>query len=116
MLIDHRAANLSCETGSCSRHPLLYNYDMRLAKRETDFWQLASGEKAHEEQPETFWIPPLEERQNLARGQAARLIFEIEANTEDGGITVTRERMWVIVSERCGTFYVGILDNQPASL
>lgn len=28
---------------------------------------------------------------------------------------VQGERMWVIVAERCGEGYIGILDNQPAS-
>lgn len=89
---------------------------MRLPTFEQDYWELRSGEEAHQEYPDTFWIPPLEQRQNLRRGQAVRLIFEIEGEEENGDIAVQGERMWVIVSERYGDFYLGILDNQPASL
>ncbi len=88
---------------------------MRLASFERDSWQLRSGEESHRLHPETFWIPPLEQRQRLQRGQAARLIFEIEGE-EDGTVTVQGERMWVIVAEKIGDTYIGILDNQPACL
>ena len=89
---------------------------MRLANRDQDYWELRSAEESHQQNPDTFWIPPLEERQNLGRGQAARLIFDIESTNEDGGVEVQGERMWVIVSERHGDFYIGILDDQPASI
>jgi hypothetical protein len=89
---------------------------MRLATFERDFWQLRSGEESHREHPDTFWIPPLEQRQSLERGQAARLIFEIEGEEEDGTVSVQGERMWVIVAEKVGEVYIGILDNQPACL
>ncbi len=89
---------------------------MRLPTFERDFWELRSGEAAHRENPDTFWIPPLEQRQSLKRGQAARLIFEIEGTDEEGNVSVQGERMWVIVSERCGDFYIGLLDNKPASI
>ena len=87
---------------------------MRLAAHETDFWELRSGEEAHASNPETFGIPPLEERTGLRRGQAAKLIFEIEGIEEDGSVGVGGERMWVIVAERIGDRFLGILDNQPA--
>ena len=89
---------------------------MRLASFERDYWQLRSGEESHREHPNTFWIPPLQQRQNLQRGQAVRLIFEIEGEEEDGTVAVQGERMWVIVAEKVGDGYIGILDNQPASL
>lgn len=89
---------------------------MHLPSLESDYWELRSGEEAHREHPDTFWIPPLEQRQNINRGQAVRLIFDIESEDEDANITVQSERMWVIVSERHGGYYIGILDNQPASL
>ena len=88
---------------------------MRLATFERDFWQLRSGEESHLKNPDSFWLPPLADRQNLRRGQAARLIFEIEGD-DDGVVRVQGERMWVIVAERLGDTYVGILDNQPACL
>jgi hypothetical protein len=87
---------------------------IRLPTRTHDFWELASGEARHQATPDTFWIPPLTERQDLRRGQAAKLIFEIEGAEEDGGIEVSTERMWVIVAERLEETYIGILANQPA--
>lgn len=87
---------------------------MRLPDLKTDSWALRSGEAAHRANPETFWIPPSEQRHGLQRGQAARLIFDIQVE-EDGRAVVQGERMWVIVAERCGEGYIGILDNQPAS-
>ena len=89
---------------------------MRLANFERDFWQLRSGEESHRNHPESFWIPPLEQRENLRRGQSARLIFDIEGENEDGQIEVHGERMWVTVAERVGKLYIGILENQPASI
>jgi hypothetical protein len=87
---------------------------MRLATRACDYWELRSAEESHRRNPESFWIPPLDVRQNLRRGQAARLIFDIELD-EDGKVVVQGERMWVVVSEKVGDTYIGILDNKPAS-
>lgn len=89
---------------------------MRLATHSTDLWELRSGEEAHAANPATFWIPPLAERTGLQRGQAAKLIFELEGIEEDGSVGVVRERMWVIVAEQVGQLFVGILDSQPASI
>jgi hypothetical protein len=89
---------------------------MRLPSLAHDFWELRSAEQSHRAHPDTFWIPPLEQRQCLERGQAARLIFEVESEDEDGVVQLQGERMWVIVAERVGEGYVGILENQPASI
>lgn len=89
---------------------------MRLATFSEVFWELRSGEKSHEDNPETFWIPPEGERNNLKRGDGAKLIFEIEGEDEHGNISYQAERMWVIVAEKTGDVYIGILDNQPASI
>jgi hypothetical protein len=89
---------------------------MRLANIERDFWQLRSGEESHRQNPQTFRLPPLEERQGLSRGQAAKLIFDIETEDEGGKPVLTGERMWVIVAERIGEFYIGILDCQPVCM
>jgi hypothetical protein len=86
---------------------------MRLAGIERDFFELASGEEAHSRNPKTFWIPERSVRESLRRGQAAKLIFEIEGEEEDGSVVVQGERMWVIVSELVGSLYVGVLDNEP---
>jgi hypothetical protein len=87
---------------------------MRLPTLERDFWTLRSGEESHRAHPDKFWIPPVEERHNLQRGKAARLIFDIEAEDE-GKVVLNGERMWVIVAERVGELYIGILDNKPAT-
>ena len=50
------------------------------------------------------------------KGQAAKLIFEIEAEEEDGTISTSAERMWVIVTGHVEGGYVGILDNEPATI
>ena len=51
------------------------------------------------------------------RGCSARQPFDCSPHLSPGGdIAVQGERMWVIVSERYGDFYIGILDNQPASI
>lgn len=89
---------------------------VRLPSFERDFWQLRSAEQSHREHPDTFWIPPLEQRRSLKRGQAARLIFDIEGQGENGDVERQVERMWVIVAERVGDGYIGILDHQPASI
>ena len=89
---------------------------MRLPSIDRDFWQLRSGERSHREHPTTFRITPLEQRQCLKRGQSAHLLFDIEGDAEDGRIQVQGERMWVIVAERVGEGYIGILDNQPACI
>ncbi|MCW7552674.1 hypothetical protein NX722_08455 [Endozoicomonas gorgoniicola] len=86
---------------------------MQLAKFKEDYWQLRNGEECHKEHPETFWIPSLEERQNLKVGDAAKVIFEIECETEDGEIIIEGERGYLIVSEVIEDKYIGILDFQP---
>lgn len=86
---------------------------MRMASLERDFWQLRSAEDSHREHPTTFSIPPIEARANLKRGDAAKLIFDIEGYDEDGSIVVGGERMWVIMAECVGDAYIGILDAQP---
>lgn len=88
---------------------------MRLASREKDYWELRSAEKSHAANSDKFWIPSLENRQNLKRGQAARLIFDIESLDENDEVVIQGERMWTIVAERISDYYIGILDNQPVS-
>lgn len=89
---------------------------MRMPSLDHDSWQLPSGEDRHRRYPDTFWIPAVESRQQLKRGDAVKLIFEIALTDEDGTMDVSTERMWVIVVERVGNAYIGILDNQPATV
>ena len=50
---------------------------MRAPDFETDGWCLDDGEERHREAPDTFWIPDLEMRRVLRRGDFAKLIFRI---------------------------------------
>ena len=86
---------------------------MRQPAIEIDYWELRSAEASHAKHGDEFWIPPLEARQTVKRGQAARLIFDIKVDNE-GELKVVGERMRVIVKEKIGDTYIGILDNQPA--
>ena len=89
---------------------------MRLPTLARDYWCLVSGEDRHRAARTTFEIPPLAQRKSLALGQGAKLLFEIESEGEDGEVSTSVDRMWVIVSRRVGEHYVGILQNQPASI
>ncbi|MVN85480.1 hypothetical protein GO986_01710 [Deinococcus sp. HMF7620] len=88
---------------------------MRLPALDRDSFELVSAEQKHQASPATFWLPPEAERQNLQRGQAAKLLFDILVQTETGAHEIGTERMWVIVAGRTSTGYIGILDSQPAS-
>lgn len=85
----------------------------RLASLEQDYWCLRSAEAAHREAPATFTIPPRDRRERLTRGDAVKLIFDMEGYEEDGSVTVQGERMWVLVTERVGGRYLGVLENNP---
>ncbi|TYP63385.1 hypothetical protein [Stutzerimonas stutzeri] len=82
---------------------------MQLANFEQDYWQLRNGEESHKTNPDTFWIPPIEERKSLKVGDAAKIILEIECENEEGEIIIECERGYVIVSEIIGDKYIGIL-------
>jgi hypothetical protein len=86
---------------------------MRLARLADDTWELDSGEVRHRQAPDRFWLPPAAERNALQAGQLVKLVFLIEAIREDGSKGVQGERMWVLVRERRGPFYVGTLANTP---
>ena len=81
----------------------------------TDFWELESGEVRHHAAPETFQLPEETVRKSLKRGSAAKLIFVIQTENENGHHEISTERMWVVVSEETNGRYIGRLTNQPAS-
>ena len=68
------------------------------------------GEALNQENPDTFWIPPKERRENLVKDDLVKLVF----NLTDGQRT-QGERMWVIVKGGDSSGYTGILDNDPYS-
>ena len=89
---------------------------MRLASLDKDYWELLSAEMHNAQYPETFVIPPIERRSSLKRGDAAKLMFMIESVDEDGETVRFVERIFVIVAEILDDAYIGILDDQPASI
>jgi hypothetical protein len=78
----------------------------RLATLDVEGWTLLDGEESAKKSPDTFWIPPLEERQALKKGNLVKLMFKFEDGVE---------RMWVVVEGHEGPFYCGKLDNGPIS-
>jgi hypothetical protein len=86
---------------------------MRKPSWEIDGWELDNGEAYHNDAPDTFWIPALEDRQSLQVGDYAKLIFRISLDSDDA---CSVERMWVIVRGRVGDVYFGILDNEPDAI
>ena len=85
---------------------------MELPTYEIDHYELDNGEEIHNEYPETFEIPSRELREKLKVGDIVKLIFRMEerANKEE----VSVERMWVEIQEKNGSYYSGILDNDPS--
>lgn len=84
---------------------------MRFPSMLIDGWQLLDGEEHHQWAPETFSIPTRPEREGLQAGDFAKLMFEIAV-----GDRVVVERMWVLVTARNASSYVGILDNDPTEI
>jgi hypothetical protein len=84
-----------------------------MATIENDGWTLISAEDRHAQHPDTFHIPSREARESLVRGDAAKLLFDIE--TRDGTRVIDRgvDRLWVIVKGRTGGDYIGVLDSDP---
>lgn len=85
----------------------------RLTTLDDDGWMIDDGEVAHAETPDTFWIPPLEDRRSLRPGDHAKIRFYIRVEDEAGNEEDCAERMWVRVVGRLEHGYCGELDNQP---
>jgi hypothetical protein len=89
---------------------------VRLATFDDQGWQLESGEARHFATPDSFEIPPLEDRDTLSAGEMAKLLFQVRYTADDGREEVLVERMWVVVQDRSGKQYRGILLNNPAGV
>jgi uncharacterized protein YegJ (DUF2314 family) len=77
-------------------------------------WSLDDGEAAHQESPDSFWMPPKEERESLRPGDIVKLMFRMILRNPGSGVEQEKvERMWVGVTGRDGRGYVGALDNDP---
>lgn len=85
-----------------------------LTTLDEDGWEIDDGEVAHAESPDTYWIPPLEDRQSIQPGSFAKLRFFIRVEGEDGKIIDFGERMWVQVLAKTDDWYQGKLANQPS--
>lgn len=88
---------------------------MRLPTLEQDAWALESGEDRHAQHAESFEIPPARQRASLERGDAAKLLFNIESVCKHGGVDIACERMWVVITDVIAPYYIGRLTNQPVS-
>ena len=87
---------------------------MRLPSLDEDGWELRSAEEAHARNTATFWIPDLERRRSLQRGQGVKLLFTIHRTHPNGRKEISGERMWVVISNRVGNHFIGRLVNKPA--
>jgi hypothetical protein len=65
----------------------------------------------HEKHPDTFHIPDERDLWSLGTGDFAKLIFTIPEGVDPDGMV--GERMWVVIRERAGDDFVGVLDNEP---
>jgi len=86
-----------------------------LATFDDDGWTVSDGEVSQQNSPNTFDIPPFEERSSLEIGDWAKLrflFFTVEVN----GTPINGERMWVEVISQKDGYYEGILINQPVFL
>ena len=86
----------------------------KLTSIEIDGWEIDDGEVAHAASPDTYWIPPLKERESLQAGWFAKVRFYIRVEDKDGKIEDCGERMWVKVLSKVDGWYRGQLDNQPS--
>lgn len=86
---------------------------MNQASIERDGWTLLSAEERHEQSPASFWIPARVRRDSLQPGDAAKLLFDIEARAAGDVVDRGVDRMWVIVKRRTESGYLGVLDSDP---
>lgn len=75
-------------------------------------WVLEDIEKSAKMNPYTFFIPPMEERNNQKLGDVVRLHFILK-NPKDE--EPRAERMWVVIinDKNLSGKFVGILRNKP---
>ena len=71
---------------------------------------LDDGEALNRENPDSFWIPTKERRENLVKDDLVKLVFLLTDGKQTQG-----ERMWVIVTGGDSSGYTGTLDNDPYS-
>jgi hypothetical protein len=84
-----------------------------LTSLEVDGWMIHDAEVAYAENPQTYWIPPLAERQSVNVSGLVKIRFYIRVQSDDGEVVDHGERMWVIIHEHKNGWYRGKLDNDP---
>lgn len=87
---------------------------MREPSLQIDGWHLHNAEYYQRMAPDTFCIPGELEREGLQIGDFAKLVFEICTDKENERFVI--ERMWVVVTARIESGYVGVLDNDPREI
>lgn len=92
--------------------------EIRLATMDLDGWELNSGLAQHHRSPETFYMPSERDRRDLKVEDVVKLMFNISLppdpeDLEEGDSLV--ERMWVLLVGRVGPYYLGELNNVPAT-
>lgn len=81
----------------------------QIAKLQGDItFTLEDGVALNQENPQTFWIPPKERRENLVKDDLVKLVFNLTDGEQTQG-----ERMWVIVKGGDRSGYTGILEQRP---
>ena len=107
---------ISCDSQSSVKHETKEQTEAKpnfenIAKLQGNVtFTLEDGEVRNQENPDTFWIPPKERRENLVKDDLVKLIFNLSDGEQTQG-----ERMWVIVTGGDSSGYTGILDNDPYS-
>jgi hypothetical protein len=84
----------------------------KLPTLDQDGFVLISGVDSHREFPTTFLIPSDDDKAQVGEGCYVKLQFNIRTVDTSGKEEMNGERMWVIVEERDGDWFTGILDNQ----
>jgi len=84
---------------------------MNLPTYENDHFVLDDAVEIHNENPDTFWIPSNEEKNNLSVGSIVKLIFSMEVSA--GSDEASTERMWVEILNIEHDVFTGRLDNEP---
>jgi hypothetical protein len=99
---------------------------MRLPNLNIDLWQLLQpeelvidavvGNAPVDPRRSPAALPYASDRKMLKRGEGALLIFQMQPTPDEmnPGMQGRIQRLWVAVAERCGDFYIGILNVHPS--
>lgn len=74
-------------------------------------YTLIDGVERNDDNPDTFYIPSVKDKETVNFGTLVKLGFETDDCEECGG-----ERMWVVVTQKTEGGFVGTLNNHPVFL